>query len=265
MASHKKETSPEIPVLEIDGRAVPLRIRMNPRARRLIVRVEPIGGDVVVVAPSARSVKAALSFAESQKTWIARRLAEVPSAVPFEAGAEILVRGIRTIIAHRPDARRGVWLDDSGEPQIVGVSGDAGFTSRRVHTFLKREARKDLTSSVRQHTNQLNLPYPKVTLRDTVSRWGSCSSRAGLSFSWRLIMAPPFVLDYVAAHEVAHLEHMNHSAAFWAVVETLVGDVREAHTWLEQNGPNLHRYGRAETLLRPGVQPEDLGNPLEEA
>ena len=115
---------------------------------------------------------------------------------------------------------------------------------RRVSDFFKREARRDLEAAVARHTVALGLPARGVGLRDPVSRWGSCSATGSLNFSWRLVMAPPFVLDYLAAHEVAHLVHLDHSPRFWALTRSLSSDVDRAEAWLTRQGAQLHKYGR---------------------
>jgi hypothetical protein len=123
------------------------------------------------------------------------------------------------------------------------VAGDARHVHRRVMDFLKREARKRLEDAVRRHCAKIDVKARDVTLRDTTSRWGSCSATGGLNFSWRLIMAPPHVLDYLAAHEVAHLIHMNHSDEFWALTRKLSNETDSAEAWLKAHGASLHRYG----------------------
>jgi predicted metal-dependent hydrolase len=115
--------------------------------------------------------------------------------------------------------------------------------SRRIGDFLKREARRDLEAASRRYAAELGVAARRVTVRDQSSRWGSCSTAGALSYSWRLILAPPFVLDYLAAHEVAHLVEMNHSRRFWRVVERICPAAHAAKVWLDANGPDLHRYG----------------------
>lgn len=247
--------------IAIKGKRIPVCVRTNERARRLIVRVEPTDGRVVVIAPDRRSVKAALNFAEAQKDWIAERLRELPQAIPFVADGYFPLRGETCLIDHHPRARAGAWLEaDLGGLRLC-VSGETAHLSRRVTDYLRRAARADLSARVDAHCATLKLRLPRITIRDTATRWGSCSARTGLSFSWRLIFAPPFVLDYVAAHEVSHLKHMNHSKAFWRVVENLIGDPAPAHHWLSQEGPKLHRYGRS-ALLGARTQAERMGDPL---
>jgi predicted metal-dependent hydrolase len=138
------------------------------------------------------------------------------------------------------------------------VAGEAPHVARRVEDHLRAAARTDLHAAVAMHCAKLGLRPRSLTLRDPVSRWGSCSSSGALSFSWRLILAPTYVLDYLAAHEVAHLQHMNHSTKFWAVVHRLSTDVDLAEAWLNAHGSQLHRYGRVRG--NPEVEHEDVLN-----
>jgi hypothetical protein len=226
-------------LLKIDGRLLEVRVRLNPRARRMIVRVNPATGEISVTAPTRRGLSAALDFARGEREWIAGQLAKAPGPVLLSIGAEIPFLGR----AHRIcAARRGpapVWADDG----VIWVRGDAVYAPRRVLDFLKREARKACETRVLASAAQLGVAPSRITVRDTASRWGSCSTARALSFSWRLILAPDFVLDYVVAHEVAHLREMNHSPRFWAHVKSLVPDLNTAQAWLRTNGRDLQRYG----------------------
>ena len=136
-----------------------------------------------------------------------------------------------------------MWLEATERGPLICVSGERPHVARRVADFLKREARKDLEAAVARHSKQLGVKPRRIVLRDTVSRWGSCSSTGGLNFSWRLILAPPFVLDYLAAHEVAHIVHMNHSPMFWKLARRLHSETDRAEVWLKVHGANLHRFG----------------------
>jgi predicted metal-dependent hydrolase len=159
------------------------------------------------------------------------------------------LRGTLYRIAHCPATRGRVWIEDgvanlgSNAGPLLCVSAGAPFVPRRVRDFLVREARRDIEAAVASHAKKLGAAPRKITLRDMTSRWGSCSSSGSLSFSWRLIMAPRFVLDYLAAHESAHLLHMNHSAAFWAAVRRLTADMDRAEAWLKAHGSSLLRFG----------------------
>jgi hypothetical protein len=225
-------------LLKIDGRAVELNVRLNTRARRLIVKVHPATGEVMVIAPSRRALDRAVEFARSEAAWIARQLAQVPSRVALMPGARIPFRGQEHIIER---SESGPVARDEDEA-VIRVSGRLEHAPRRILDFLKKQAKKELEALAFEFGARIGTKPRRITVRDTASRWGSCSSTRSLSFSWRLIMAPPFVLDYVVAHEVAHLKEMNHGPAFWRIVRELVGDVRRPQAWLRQHGTALHRY-----------------------
>jgi len=231
-------------LLRIDGRAVEVTMRLNPRARRLIVKVHPSTGEIAVVAPSERSVNRALDFARAEEDWIAGRLAKVPVPVYFEPGNTILFKGEIYPIRLAPGERGGVWLDNESTKPTLRVSGQREHAPRRIEDWLKKQARQHVSRRVQAHAAALDVTPRRITVRDASSRWGSCSTSGAMSFSWRLILAPNFVLNYVAAHEVAHLREMNHSRRFWRLVDQLVGakEAEEAQAWLRQNGAELHRY-----------------------
>ena len=211
-------------LMRIGGQPVPLNVRINPRARRIIVKVHPSTGAVSVVAPSARAVNPALDFARSERGWIAERLARIPPPVPFAPGAVLPYRGVDHVIRWSGSKRGLVVIDQEAYRPTIRVSGGLEFLNRRIEDWFKRQARFHLTRKVEAYAEALGVKVRRLTIRDGASRWGSCSSNGALSFSWRLVMAPPFVLDYLAAHEVSHLVEMNHSPRFWSVVESLYPD-----------------------------------------
>jgi predicted metal-dependent hydrolase len=153
---------------------------------------------------------------------------------------------------HRAGARGTVWTETNqhGE-RLLCVAGDGPHVDRRVSDFLKREARRDLEIANARAAATLGVKIKRLSIRDQSSRWGSCSTTGALSYSWRLILAPPFVLDYLAAHEVAHLVEMNHSPRFWRLVDRLCPHARRAKPWLELHGTDLHRYGLPSKGSRP--------------
>jgi predicted metal-dependent hydrolase len=212
-------------------------------SRRFTLRVRTATRDVVLTMPMRSSLKAAREFAERHAAWIGTRLARLPQPVAFAPRAIVPFRGVDHRIVHRPGERGGVWLETSASGPLICVSAELPHVARRVGDFLKREARKDLEAAVARHSAQLGVKPRRLTLRDTVSRWGSCSSTGGLNFSWRLILAPTFVLDYLAAHEVAHIAHMNHSAMFWKLARRLHPGTDRAEMWLKTHGASLHRFG----------------------
>jgi predicted metal-dependent hydrolase len=237
---------PDPPHIDVPhgDRSFRVSVRRRAQARRFTLRVSNASGEVVLTLPERADIKAARQFAEAHGGWIATRLSKRPGDVAFEHGAVAPLRGVPHRIVHWSSVRGATRasVDAAGEP-IIAVSGEAGHVARRVTDFLKKEALKDLKAAVDRHTATLGIPARRIACRDTASRWGSCSSKGHLSFSWRLIMAPPLVLDYLAAHEVAHLKEMNHSHRFWALTHKLCPATEEAEAWLKRHGPSLHRYG----------------------
>ncbi len=226
-------------LLRIEGRAVEVTMRLNPRARRLIVKVHPSTGEVTVVAPSQRALDRALDFARGETPWIARQLARVPKPIHLVPGARIPFQGVERMILKGESGRGPVWEDEDGD---IRVSGREEFAPRRLLDFLKREARKTLEARSIEFAARLGTKPHRIAVRDTASRWGSCSANKSISYSWRLILAPAFVFDYVVAHEVAHLREMNHGPRFWRLVRSLASDIDAPQAWLKKNGAALHRY-----------------------
>ena len=229
-------------LLRIRGKRVVVTLKTNPRARRYIVKVNPSTGEVSVVAPDSRSLDRALEFARHERAWIAHRLAHIPRRVPLEFGKHIMFRGRRHEVRYGGRNRKAVWTDRKRRRRYIRVAhrGEKGEATLRA--WLKREARRQIKKRVAVYAERLGVRPQRITIRDTTSRWGSCSSTRRLSFSWRLILAPPRVFNYVIAHEVAHLRALSHSKRFWAIVEELVGNSENSQRWLNKNGALLHRY-----------------------
>ena len=226
-------------LLAIDGESVTVTVRLNPRSRRIVMRVNPVSGDVTVTAPARVGKAAALAFVRGETGWVSRQRAATPKRVALAPGSQVpfLGRPHRIVVAQK----RGpapVWR----EGDEIFVSGRTEHAGRRLTDFFKREARQAFEQSALAYGEQLGVRPSRITVRDTASRWGSCSSARSLSFSWRLIFAPDYVRDYVVAHEAAHLKEMNHGPRFWAHVETLTPHARKARKWLRENGRNLLRY-----------------------
>ena len=226
--------------LSIDGVPVAVRFRRNPRARRLILRMSEDG--VTVTLPPGTSERSGLEFALRHAGWIRRQLAGQSRARPFTPGNRVPVRGTPHLIEQAIRRRGGVEVVGGAEPRLV-VAADEPHIARRVGDWLKAEARRDLAAASGVYAEAMDTRYRRLSLRDQASRWGSCSSAGHLSYSWRLILAPAFVLDYVAAHEVAHLIELNHSPRFWSLVRNHAPHAEEARRWLKAHGPGLHSYG----------------------
>jgi predicted metal-dependent hydrolase len=239
--------TPSAPIAHLDishgGATYRVALKRLSSARRFTLRVRGPTRDVVLTMPSRSSLKSAREFAERHAEWIGTRLARLPKPVTFNPNSTAPLRGVDHRIVHRPGVRGVVWIEEGASGPLICVAGERAHVARRVSDYLKREARRDLEAAVLRYAKALKVAARRIALRDTTSRWGSCSSTGTLSFSWRLILAPPFVLEYLAAHEVAHFIHMNHSPAFWKVTNRLFPQTDRAEEWLKTHGPDLHRFG----------------------
>lgn len=218
--------------------------KLSTRARRISLKVKTAEREVAVIVPSERALPKAMQFARENNEWINVQLENLPPPMPFIDGGEIMIRG---------HAYKLIAFEGRGRPKIhhqireVHVPApDAASLPGRVKRLLIREAREELEAATHYYADKLGKRVSKVSVRDQSSRWGSCITRNGegqISYSWRLISAPPFVLEYVAAHECAHMIEANHSQAFWDVCARISDDVKPAKKWLNKNGAKLHAVG----------------------
>jgi predicted metal-dependent hydrolase len=241
----RRTSQPSTITVDFDGEVYLVRLRRHRQARRYTLRIHAADREVVLTMPPRGSVKQAREFAQKHGGWIAARLRRLPESVPFRHGSVVPVRGVSHRIDHRHGARGTAWLENHGSEPSLCVAGGVPHLARRVHDFLKREARRDLDVASRKAAKAFGVEIKRISVRDQSSRWGSCSSNGVLSYSWRLILAPPFVLEYLAVHEVAHLIEMNHSRRFWRLVDSVCPDMGRAKAWLDAHGTDLHRYGAA--------------------
>jgi predicted metal-dependent hydrolase len=244
---YRRSSEPQTIEIRFDQSVYPVRIRRHRQARRYTLRIQAATREVILTIPPRGTLKEARDFAQKHGGWIAARLGRLPAAAPFADGLVLPLRGAPHRIVHRRGLRGTVWTEINGDGErLLCVAGEVPHMGRRVGDFLRREAKRDLEAASRRFAAALGLAIRRVVVRDQSSRWGSCSTSGVLSFSWRLILAPNDVLDYLAAHEVAHLVEMNHSARFWNVVQRLCPDHERAKTWLDVHGTDLHRYGLPE-------------------
>lgn len=233
--------------LDIAGEQVDLSIRHNARAKRYTLRMPQSGDGPVLTIPKYGTYNEAYDFALRNMDWLEERLSKRVPVVAFEPGAIIPFRGVKCRLQSSSSIRGRVkhskGFDDDEVMETLEVPGDAHHFERRLTDWLKKQAREEITKSCEHHAGNLGLQYHSISIRDQRTRWGSCSSSGRLNFSWRLILAPPEVLDYVAAHEVAHLEEMNHQPPFWRLVEKTCPTMQENRSWLRKNGHQLHQYG----------------------
>ena len=236
------------------GERVVIELVVNPRARRIAVRIDAARRAAIATVPSARQIRAAAQFASERAGWIARELSRVPERTSFMPGALAPLRGVNHELVFEPGRgparieparmESGEGIDDQPTtPKLIAPAPDVALFESRVIRFLKAEAKIDLTRRVQEYSAILGVQPTRIQVKETRSRWGSCTSDGALAFSWRVILAPPFVLDYLAAHETAHLCEMNHSKKFWDAVKKALPDYKRGHVWLDKHGASLHAFG----------------------
>jgi len=222
------------------GIGAPVSIRISPRARRVALRIDTAERRVELVLPRGVPVSTGLRFLAAKRAWVTDRLDALPQSVPFVEGAIVPLLGIPHRIGRETDpAAPPVRIIDG----VIWVRGDPEYLARRVRDHLARTARAEIYPRARRLAARIGCKVEQVNVRDTKSRWGSCSGQGNLSFNWRLIFAPEPVLDYVVAHEVAHLVEMNHGPRFWRLVESLTPDTAWPRAWLKQHRARLLSYG----------------------
>jgi predicted metal-dependent hydrolase len=226
----------------IDGKLVVVTVKLSQRSKNYRLSIPHAGGPLLTV-PRHGNWKEAESFLNRQLNWLGARLKRAAKPVIFKAGAKVPLRGIDHRISATGKVRGRVEVRDEEGQLVLAVPGEAEHRARRLTDWLKLEAQKDLERRCAVHARQLGVEVKAISMRSQSTRWGSCSSNGRLNFNWRLVMAPPFVLDYVAAHEVAHLVEMNHSDRFWKTVERTLPTMEKGREWLRAHGRQLMVYG----------------------
>ncbi|WP_434054536.1 MAG: SprT family zinc-dependent metalloprotease [Roseibium sp.] len=239
-----KKDLPDHIEIETDTKAIRIRLRANPRAQRYLLRLPADSSGPVLTVPGGGDLRRAEHFARQHIDWLLQRLQDRPQHVSLVPGDVFPLRGIDHRILPTGTLRGLVsaGVADDGAPALY-VPGADDHIPRKTTNWLKSEARRDLAVRAQFHAARIDKKITAISVRDTRSRWGSCASNGKLSFSWRLILAPPEILDYVAAHEVAHLKEMNHSSRFWKLCAELAPQTPTARVWLKENGTFLHGFG----------------------
>lgn len=228
-------------VVDVGDRKLPITIKENQRATRITLRIEPGGKSLKMTIPYGLHHREVDDFLERHSGWLRTRLSKFSAETRVEDGGRITIRGVVHLIEHTGTLRGVTRVEYNADGEaVLRVSGLPEHMGRRVATFLKKEARADLERLVALHARAVGKSVRSISMKDTRSRWGSCSHDGNLSFSWRIVMAPESVIDYLAAHEVAHLKEMNHGPKFWALCEKLCPDMEASKSWLKQHGSQLH-------------------------
>lgn len=226
-------------IISLAGREIPLLVRRNRYARRIVLRIDVEAGGVALTLPGRTALSEGLALAHERADWVIRCLDKLPARLSFADGVVVPLLGNDTTIRHAPDKRLGVA--HVGDELIV--SGGREHLARRVEDWLKREAKREIALRAPPMAARIGRTIAGLTVRDTRSRWGSCTPDGKLSFCWRLILTPDWVLDYVVAHEVSHLAHLNHGPKFWATVKSLGVVPDRARAWLDVHAERLQRIG----------------------
>ena len=233
------------PVVDIEGEAVPVRIRRNPRAKRISMRVDAVKREIRMTLPTYAPTKSAMDFVTQKRNWIALRLQSVPPIVSLHPGETVAFEGEPHLIVWNAAATRTVHLVEGNEGRELHLGGPPEMVETRILRWLKTQARSIFANEIAEYCVRAGERTPKLSLSDPRSRWGSCSTHGTISLSWRLIMAPPHVRRSVIAHEVAHMRHMDHSPNFYAWLDDLFeGNRKTADRWLKMHGTALQRVGR---------------------
>jgi predicted metal-dependent hydrolase len=242
--SRPKAETTQTEIETIDGKRVPIKLVVNPRARHVSVRIDPTRREAIATAPSKRHLKHAAQFAAERAGWIHAELARLPKGVSLQPGSFVTFQGVEHELVWER-GRKPARIEPDLIPRLVVPASDPALFEARLLRFFKDQAREQLIDRVAHHAVTLSVQPEKIQVKELRSRWGSCSVDGVLSFSWRLILAPPYVLDYLAAHETAHLREMNHSRRFWANVKRCMPDYERGRDWLHEHGYALHAVGLA--------------------
>ncbi|MBO6282019.1 MAG: M48 family metallopeptidase [Alphaproteobacteria bacterium] len=215
-----------------------IKIIQSPSSRKLILRIDQKERIPVLTVPKYCSRKRAIEFVNENMDWIINTIGRLPQSRQFCDGEKFLLFGQEVTIKHQADARRGVWLEDN----ILYVSGTPEFLHRRVRDYIKKQAAEKFYKLSAELANRIGCKLSGVSIKDTKSRWGSCSSLNHINYSWRIALAPEYVINYLMAHEVSHLKHPDHSEDFWLCVATLYPNWKEGRDWLKKHGKILYTY-----------------------
>lgn len=218
-----------------------LHLKINPRAKRMALRVDAKARKVNLVLPKRASMRGAYQFALEHKYWIRQKIEEFPEIIPFTHGQIIPILGEDTKIEVSFDKALKKTDIQLIQNKII-VTTNKKDPSSRIKRFIIQHAKEELSSLAHEKAKIAGKKITKIDVKDTSSRWGSCSSDGKLSFSWRLIFAPFEAFDYVVAHEVAHLTHMDHSPAFWNHCTDLSEDYSIGKTWMKRHSGDLIKY-----------------------
>ena len=228
--------------LQVGTRTVALNVVRSARANRLTLRIGRNGDAAKITAPNHVREVEIMEFISRHMGWLGEKLEAYPARPNLRAGVKVPIRGVAHKIVHRPGRGVNTIISTDDGPEIH-IHGQESALARRIADHLKKEAKATIEPMALNLAAGTGRRVKSIRFKDTTSRWGSCSSDGNLSFSWRIMMAPPKVIAYLVAHEVAHLTEMNHGPKFWVLCGKLCPDSDNCRAWLKRNGGKLHSIG----------------------
>ena len=214
-----------------------VKVKKSSAAKKLVLRIDEKNRCPVLSVPKYCSQKQALKFLQENEVWIINMLAKLPQKSNFSTGEEVSFFGEKYTIFH--DVKhKGTCFENN----LLKVGGDDIFLHRRVKDFLKKQAMEKLAELSLDKAKKIGVNIASVSIKDTKSRWGSCSTKGNINYNWRIVLAPIYVIEYLVCHEVCHLKHPNHSSDFWDEVKEICPDYKEGRSWLKIKGKNLYKY-----------------------
>ena len=225
----------------LEGQEFPIHITRHGRARRYVLKFDSENDIIKLTVPKRASIKGGVEFTQSRANWLFQQMHKAGERIQLEPGITFPLLGLPTLLAHQPG--RGVAeLDEMEQPQMLTIHGHTDFFSSRLKRYLQNYLREFIQPIAKDYAGQLGVSFRKISVRDTKSHWGSCAPDGSLSFAFRLVFAEPDLVDYIVAHEVAHLREMNHSPAFWKHVEQICPDYKQQKQWFKAHGGELEQY-----------------------
>jgi len=215
-----------------------IKINQSSRSKKLTLKVDGKSNIPILSMPGLCSQKRAFEFVKAHLDWLEEKLSQSVAPQKFKNGDKFSLFGQELEIKHSPELRAGVVIEGG----LIKVSGETGFLHRRVKDFIKKQAKDKLKKLSQEKAAILGYKINNVVIKDTKSRWGSCSSNSNINYNWRIALAPEYVTEYLVSHEVSHLKHQDHSKDFWACVKTLMPDYVQGKNWLRTKGKELYIY-----------------------
>ena len=237
-----RPAEPEIIKLGQAGDELEVRVRISAKAKSIKLRITP-KNNIELVLPNRASpnqIKQAYQFLQEKESWLKAKLAHI-TINPAKFSPKIPIFGEEHIVVLNQSISKKIRIShEQGQLTILARIDESKINSI-ISDYLKQLLQVEINNYAEKISQILQVKYNQIKLRDTYSRWGSCSSSGNLSFSWRLVFAPRFVMEYVVVHELCHLLEMNHSDRFWKLVEQTCPQYSKAKIWIKQNGYNLHK------------------------